>query len=192
MNNYFFESMHINDISSTSKEALSKALKLWIPENAKIGIMCIGANTFTGDCLGPLTGMLLEKKELPRNSVCLLGTLNHPVHAKNLTESIKAMKSALKRMGNREPYILAVDACLGKLENVGRIVAKKGPLNPGSALGKTLKPVGDSHIYGIVNVKRSTGYDELKNANLSLVWKMAEVISDVIMDVVPYKVGITR
>ena len=75
------------------------------------------------------------------------------------------------------PFIIAVDACLGRASSVGYMTVANGPVKPGAAVQKNLQPVGDIHMTGIVNV---SGYMEmlvLQNTRLSLVMNMAETLS---------------
>ncbi|MGE5594351.1 MAG: spore protease YyaC [Betaproteobacteria bacterium] len=139
------------------------------PARRPLLFFCIGTDRSTGDSLGPLTGTRLVS--LGIDSCRVWGTLDNPVHAANLQDSID---KALAAFGN--PYIVAVDACLGRLENVGTITANRGPLRPGTGVSKTLPQVGHAHITGIVNVGGYMEYMVLQNTRLHLVIRMAEVI----------------
>lgn len=101
------------------------------------------------------------------------GTLEKPVHAVNLEETTGEIYRRFHR-----PYIVAVDACLGKAESIGYITMKLGPLQPGTGVNKTLPAVGNLHVVGVVNVGGFMEYLVLQNTRLSLVIQMAEVISD--------------
>ena len=50
-------------------------------------ILCIGTDRSTGDCLGPLVGHKL--KLIQYKNIITYGTLDNPVHAKNLYEVIQ-------------------------------------------------------------------------------------------------------
>lgn len=80
-----------------------------------------------------------------------------------------------KKLPN-SPY-RAVDACLGKSQNIGSITTGKGPSKPGAAMNKKLPAVGDLHIHGIVNLNGFMEFFVLQNTRLSLVMKMADVIA---------------
>lgn len=54
---------------------------------SNIILLCIGTDRSTGDCLGPLVGYKL--KALNTNDVFIYGTLQNPVHAKNLKDVLK-------------------------------------------------------------------------------------------------------
>ena len=132
-------------------------------------ILCIGTDRSTGDCLGPLIGSKLRNRLPPE--VEIYGTLDEPVHAVNLNDVLQKI--------NREPkpFILAIDACLGRSESIGYISIKDGPLRPGTGVNKNLPAVGDMHIIGIVNVGGFMEYMVLQNTRLSLVMRMSEIIS---------------
>lgn len=135
--------------------------------------VCIGTDRSTGDSLGPLVGMLLERRNLANANI--FGTLDNPVHAVNLQDTLD---SIVQRY--RNPYIIAVDACLGQLSSVGSVQLCEGPVKPGAGVNKTLPPVGDVHFTGIVNVSGFMEYLVLQNTRLSVVMGMAEVIADAI------------
>lgn len=136
-------------------------------------ILCIGTDRSTGDALGPLTGMYLSRLGLPQLNI--LGTLDQPVHATNLAENLEYIKHSYLN-----PYIIAIDACLGKMDSVGHITLTNGPLKPGAGVHKDLPSVGEAHLTGIVNVGGFMEYMVLQNTRLNLVWKMAETLSDVL------------
>jgi putative sporulation protein YyaC len=144
--------------------------KLYDPLSPLV-ILCIGTDRSTGDCLGPLIGSKLENANLP--SCGVYGTLDQPVHAVNLQETIEEIQFKYSN-----PFILAIDACLGRTESVGFISIKEGSLQPGTGVNKTLPAVGNLQIIGIVNVGGFMEYMVLQNTRLSLVMKMATIISD--------------
>ncbi|MGI6227137.1 MAG: spore protease YyaC, partial [Peptococcales bacterium] len=138
--------------------------------------ICIGTDRSTGDSLGPLVGWFLEKR-LPYNNF-IYGTIDKPVHATNLEETLKEINNTFYK-----PIVIAVDACLGKLENVGYVNICQGSLKPGAAVNKNLPAVGDLSISGIVNVGGFMEYMVLQNTRLSFVMEMAEKVSDVLAEV---------
>lgn len=142
-----------------------------ISDKPEVVILCVGTDRSTGDCLGPLVGHRLSKFFSMMN-VHVLGTLKEPVHAKNLEENMNNIFNSI-----RNPFIIAIDASLGKMENIGKINLYKGPLYPGAGVNKNLQPVGDISITGIVNMSGFMEYIVLQNTRLSLVMEMAEIIS---------------
>ena len=152
------------------REVLSQELTKVIKDNRDIVILCVGTDRSTGDSLGPIVGDKL--KFLVRDKVFIYGNLENPVHAKNISETNDLI---LKNHDN--PYIIAIDASLGSLQNVGKIIIESKPLCPGAALNKNLPPVGDLSIVGIVNISGSLEFMVLQNTRLYIVMKLAEIIS---------------
>lgn len=164
---------HIND--PEAREDLRVRLSELFREayHRPILVLCIGTDRSTGDALGPLIGTQLLRQNIPQLHVW--GTLDDPVHATNLEEHIQRIHNVLAN-----PYILAIDACLGRLDSVGCITLAEGPLKPGAGVNKQLPEVGHIHLTGIVNVGGFMEYMVLQNTRLNLVWNMAEAISDLI------------
>jgi len=132
-------------------------------------IFCIGTDRSTGDCLGPLVGSKL--KDMKLKNVHVYGSLEEPVHAKNLEEYLSQLSKFSK------PFVIAIDACLGRIDRVGFISIKEGPLTPGAGVNKKLPSVGNMSIVGIVNVSGFMETIVLQNTRLSLVMNLANVIS---------------
>lgn len=132
--------------------------------------LCIGTDRATGDCLGPLVGSRLSSL-LP--AAMVYGTLEKPAHAMNLAETLDT--AALK---TPRAIIVAIDACLGRVDRIGFINVKKGCLQPGTALQKELPAVGDFHISGVVNVGGLLDHLVLQNTRLYVVYRMAELIAE--------------
>lgn len=133
-------------------------------------LLCIGSDRSTGDSLGPLIGYKLSKLNIP--GLIIYGTLDNPVHAANLTETIKQIYSLYAN-----PYIIAVDASLGKKEHIGYITLSKGSLKPGLGVNKDLPAVGDVHITGIVNFSGMLDNLLLQTTRLSVVMNLADSIT---------------
>lgn len=142
-----------------------------LPTDRRIVIVCLGTDRSTGDSLGPIAGTRLRNSWSPEFD--LYGTLEEPVHAMNLEDTLKGI-----RLMYRNPFIIGVDACLGKATSVGNVIAAEGPIRPGAGVYKELPPVGDIHISGVVNVGGFMEYMVLQNTRLHLVMRMAELIAD--------------
>lgn len=169
-NSFTIESSRPDATYNLSTE-LRNILSYKIPSFEDIVILCVGTDRSTGDCLGPLVGDKLSKLRFINNTN-ILGTLKDPVHAKNITERTQKIYSEFS-----SPFIIAIDASLGKNENVGKINLYNGPIFPGSGVNKNLKPVGDVSITGIVNIAGFMEYVILQNTRLSLVMQMADIIT---------------
>ncbi|MFD3450310.1 spore protease YyaC [Microbacteriaceae bacterium 4G12] len=155
-----------------ANERLSHILTYHLPKKSAYPfvLICIGTDRSTGDSLGPLVGSRLLEREI--QNFHLYGTLDQPVHALNLEETIMDIEKTYTN-----PFIVAIDACLGKTQSIGSISIGKGPSRPGAAMNKNLPSVGNMHIHGIVNMHGFMEFFVLQNTRLSLVMKMANVIA---------------
>ena len=152
------------------KEAVTDVLRAHLQEGQTLVTLCIGTDRSTGDALGPIIGTALCKR-IP--DIPLYGTLDEPVHAVNLQEKLKEIAD-----NNLNPFVLAIDASLGRLDSVGKIDVGPGSLHPGAGVNKSLPRVGDMYISGIVNVGGFLEYFVLQNTRLSIVMTLAEVITE--------------
>ncbi|WP_032123313.1 spore protease YyaC [Clostridium amazonitimonense] len=161
-----------NDRGSVAliRDALSEIISEEIKKDKPIIFLCIGTDRSTGDSLGPLIGHKL--KFLMRNNISIYGNLEHPIHAKNLEETINEINESFPNS-----FIIAIDACLGNLQNVGKIFINKSPLYPGAAMNKKLPPVGDISITGVVNISGALEFMVLQNTRLYTVMQLADIIS---------------
>ncbi|RDW15240.1 spore protease YyaC [Oceanobacillus arenosus] len=170
-NNESFRMLHTDPILF---ETIGEKIISWLPNSAReYVIVCIGTDRSTGDALGPLVGSYLDEMR-PRH-MTIYGTLHEPVHATNLTESMMMINEA-----HTNPFIIAIDACLGKNTSIGQIITGTGPLKPGAALNKPLPEVGNLHITGVVNIGGFMEYSILQNTRLSIVVDMAKQIAAIL------------
>lgn len=146
-------------------------MRSYLPKEYRdIVVVCIGTDRCTGDALGPLTGTYLSK--YPIKNMTVYGTIHKPVHAKNLAETIDLVYSTYEN-----PFVIAIDASLGKPTSVGSVLTGIGSLQPGAALKKDLPHVGDMYIAGIVNMSGFMEFQILQSTRLSIVIDMAQAIS---------------
>ncbi len=102
--------------------------------------LCIGTPEIPGDSLGPRIGSYISDYfHYP-----VFGTCTNPVHALNLDDTLQDIYSIYKN-----PIIIVIDAAMGNRFQEGFIALKKGPLHPGSGLGKHLPAVGHIQITGV-------------------------------------------
>lgn len=152
-------------------EHLSYYLSSQLPlHNNELVIVCIGTDRATGDSLGPLVGYKLQN--LAYAQVKLYGTLDEPVHAKNLEDTLEDILT-----NHPNALVIAIDACLGASSSVGYLTIGEGSIRPGAGVKKELPPVGHLHITGIVNFSSLMNMVILQNTRLSIVMKMADTIS---------------
>lgn len=153
---------------------LYKSLEKIINENREIIFICIGTDRCTGDSLGPLVGYKLKYfcKEISKSNIYIYGSLESPVHSKNISNIIDRIN-----MNFNNPYIIAIDSCLGKINNIGKVFVDSKPISPGLALNKDLPPIGDLSITGIVNISGNYEFIILQNTRLYTVMTLADCIS---------------
>ena len=147
-------------------QVLSLVLKDIINENTII--VCIGTDRAIGDALGPLVGTMLKNSDF---KYPVYGTLDSPIHALNIYESIEEIK---KRHPKGE--LLAIDACLGSKNSIGNIQVRKGPILPGKGVGKKLPEVGSHSIVGIVDKIDENNRFSFNNVRLSLISTSSNLI----------------
>ena len=142
--------------------------------NREIIFICIGTDRCTGDSLGPLIGYKSKNhfKNLSQLNIFIYGTLESPIHSKNLIDIISKIKSTFKN-----PYIIAIDSCLGSINNIGKVFIDKAPIFPGLAINKNLPPIGDLSITGIVNIAGNYEFLILQNTRLFTVMSLADCIT---------------
>lgn len=134
--------------------------------------LCIGSDRYTGDALGPLVGTFLEE----RDACVVYGSLDRPVHAGNLVDTINIINTCYFH-----PIIIAVDACLGKASEIGNIEAWEGGVEAGIAVGNRLPCVGDISVIGVVNAGSQLGYLDLQSTPLSIVVKLSQAIGEALV-----------
>lgn len=151
------------------KAALSPIIKA-LPPSRPLVILCIGTDRVTGDALGPLVGYKLERAAGRHTHV--YGTLQNPVHARNLIHKIEEIYTK-----HANPFVIAIDACLGHQEHIGYITIGYGALEPGAGVRKKLPKIGDVSITGIVNYYSDCDHIILQNTRLNIVMQIADAVS---------------
>jgi len=134
--------------------------------------LCIGSDRYTGDALGPLVGSFLAE----RGACTVYGSLDHPVHAGNLLETVNIIAAC-----HRHPVIIAVDACLGRVGEIGNIEVWEGGIEAGIAVGNRLPPVGHISVIGVVNAGGQFGYLDLQSTPLAIVIKLSRTIGEALV-----------
>lgn len=167
---YGIKRKEINYKDKNSTAELTKQIHKLIVESKKsykeIILLCIGTDRSTGDSFAPMLGTLLSKRKELKDKVKIIGTLQNPVHAKNLIEK-------MKELDIENSLIIAIDACLGEKENIGNITITNGGITPGAALNKNLPLVGDISIAGIVNFScKGMEFTILQNTRFVIVYDM--------------------
>ena len=114
---YYFNPADRHALSEFSR-TLSILMRKHDISNRETVIVCIGSDRANGDSLGPIVGHFLA---MHQKNFHLYGTLENPVHAKNLEDALEFI-----RKNHRNPVIIAVDASLGIAEHVGNITVATG------------------------------------------------------------------
>jgi putative sporulation protein YyaC len=140
---------YFNPNMENSSVKLGKAIISMIQEaNAEerdMILICIGTDRATGDALGPLIGDYVLNHNTCYN---VAGTLQYPVHALNIKETIKNIY-----MDFDNPFVIAIDASLGLQKDLGKITISNFHIFPGKGVNKKLPAIGDISITGIVNIQ---------------------------------------
>ena len=133
-------------------------------------ILCIGSDLVIGDCLGPLVGTFLKNSGIKS---FIYGTLNATVTAKEIEYADFYIKSL-----HPESFIIAIDAGVGKEEDVGLIKLTEGGIFPGKGVDKNFGEIGDVGIIGVVASKSIKNYNLFNTTRFNLVYNMAEKIAE--------------
>jgi putative sporulation protein YyaC len=141
-------------------------------EKEKI-LICLGTDRATGDALGPLVGDYILSHNTYYN---VAGTLQHPVHALNIKETINNIYVDFD-----DPFVIAIDASLGLSRDLGLVTITNSYLFPGKGVNKKLPAIGDISITGIVNVSGHSGTNLLQNTRLYTVKRMADYIGEALI-----------
>lgn len=182
MDNCFCVDSNIPNSYEQIRDYLYTELKPIIKENRTIIFICIGTDRCTGDSLGPLVGYKLHN--VKRKNFYIYGTLENPIHSKNIGIILDRIKENFDN-----PFIIAIDACLGSYHNIGKIFIDYKSVKPGLAVNKDLPAVGDMSITGIVNISGKFEFIVLQNTRLATVMSLADTISNGIYHFILKSVG---
>lgn len=150
-------------------ESLASELAKVLESNAVF--VCIGTDRCTGDSLGPLVGTMLSKYDLGDHIV--YGTIKHPVHALTIEKTVQEIQ---EKYSDRQ--VIAIDAASGLFSGYMRV--KDEPILPGLGVGKTLPAVGDYSIVATTCTKN----ENIMYARLDMIFDMAEIITEAIVQVI--------
>lgn len=149
----------------------------------KTVILCIGSDRVCGDMLGPLVGSRLrEEHALP---FPVYGTVGASVNGVNLEEYLMMIRE--RHVGCP---IIAVDAALGKKEDIGRVRLKRGGIKAGGALDRKGERVGDIGVVGVVAEERAP--DKVYGALLAVPFSFVEALAERIAYMIRAALSSTR
>jgi len=173
-NNKGIRLLKVNVNKPKASQLIQNIIYKQIRNQENIYIVCVGTDRSTGDSFAPFVGTYLEKNNIKN----VIGTIDNPCHASNLNEKLYEIPD--------NAYIIALDACLGKVESLEDISVIKGQLEPGKGVNKKLTSFGDLTITYNVNISGYMEYKVLQNTRLSRVIKGAKVCSNAIIEAVKY------
>lgn len=151
-------------------------MKIIVPKPV---IICIGTPKVSGDSLGPRVGdKLINDFSI---DAYVYGKTSSPVTGLNCKKYFEHIRTHHERS-----LIIAVDACLGTIADVGKIKYSLDGLRAGSALGKLLGKFGDIGFLGVVAEKCEDNMSSLcacKEENVELLsYKIAKKIQNLIQN----------
>lgn len=168
---YYYDTMEVFEMEKFAGRFLNMLLEeMRRQKKTKTLFLCIGTDRSTGDSLGPLIGYKLMERKI--KNARIVGTLESPIHALNLEYCIKRI-----RKDYSDHVIVAVDAAVGNVENIGYVTLGRGSLKPGLGVSKDLDAVGDLFITGIVGASKNGDPLMLQSVRLSVVMRLADCIS---------------
>lgn len=133
-------------------------------------IICFGTKNVSGDSLAPEVGSILkEQYGLP---VFVYGDLSRPVDCRMAQEAVEHVRAV-----HPDSVVIAVDACVGKREDVGKIRIRRGGVRPAEALSRGFKAFGDIGVLGIVAQATDNPLSELMTVSPFYVAKLANKIA---------------
>lgn len=159
----------MNDIELLSDQLLG-LIESYIAD--EIIVVCIGTDRNVGDSLAPIVGTRLKN-----TSNCIIyGIIGDTVNALNVDDINKHIETNYPNA-----LVIAVDAGLGKEENIGKVTVNFGAIHPSKGIGRDLLPIGDISIVGIVgrdNIQNPL--DLLHQASLYDIINMSDIIVEVL------------
>lgn len=129
-------------------------------------ILCIGSSGVSGDSLGPLVGDLLRRRYNVKAFV--YGCPERPVNGLNYTQYIEHIERV-----HHGSVVIAVDACVGSRDDVGKIKFSPSGLTAGGALNKNLRRFGDLGVLGVVAPRQKDNLSALLQVPFSFVDEMS-------------------
>lgn len=163
-----YKNVYINE-----SHDVTEAIETLLPNKIKkedILFFCIGSTRVLGDTLAPIIGTRLSKMGFN-----VMGTLEEPINARNLHKALEGVDT--------DKFIIAIDAGFAPysdpIENVGSVIIRNKPIQPGSGVERNLPDIGDISIIGLVEKGLYNSGDNLeilKHTDLAIVMSIADKI----------------
>lgn len=161
------------DVKKCSNFIISEFMK---SKKEEIVVVNIGTDKCTGDSFAPFLGSCMEENKY---NIPFYGTLENPIHAKNLKRELSKIKE-----NHKSAFIIAVDSSVTSNENkVEMILIKNKPLQPGKGLNKELPNVGDLTLTYTVCTNSDFTFLSLQNARLGLIYKAVKKTLEIVNEV---------
>lgn len=161
--NYTLDSINQEEIMNTIYDAYVESGK------SNFLVVNIGTDAVLGDMFAPLVGTMLNEKCL--NVIDVIGTLDAPVMALNIPESIRLIENDYS-----DAFVLALDAVIS-YPNSYIVDFEKG-INPAKGVGKDFPNIGN------MSIKFATTDDAYQlfgdNVRCRHVYKAAKITRDII------------
>lgn len=138
-------------------------------------ICCIGTPKIKGDSIAPKVGDMLIQKDV---EAFVYGTTSRPVTAINYPEYLRH----IRRLHQGET-VIAVDAALGRKENIGRVSIVRGGVHPGGAMNKNLSKIGTYGLLAQIGDYTKDPMSELNSAQTPLVESLADKCVNLIINI---------
>ncbi len=140
-------------------------------------VLCIGTNKVIGDSLGPTIGDLLIMRY--NINAYVYGHTAKPVNGKNYNDYIKHI-----HLHHRRSLVIATDACVGSIKDIGKIKCSLKGIKAGGALQKEYGNIGDIGILGVVAGAQRDNLAVLSNVDALLIKRMSTSIARIIIKLV--------
>ena len=134
-------------------------------------VLCIGTSSVVGDSLGPLVGDLLVERFCV--DAFVYGRSDRPVNGLNYPLYVAHVKKH-----HADSFVIAVDACLGAQEDVGKVKLSVKGLRAGAALRKELPVFGDIGVLGVVARRSNNNLSALLSADAETVKTVAQLAAE--------------
>ncbi len=133
-------------------------------------IVCIGTPKVSGDSLGPMVGDILKER---KTRAFVYGDCTRSVTALNFQDYCRFILRT-----HPCSLIIAVDAGLSSVDEVGAVKMNTGGVSPGGALAKKLGKIGNIGVLGIVGEAGDQNMDTLLNVKRDFVYDLAKKVAD--------------
>lgn len=165
-------------VSDLIREYLKNLIKHFGKGYKEIAVVCPGNPESASDSIGPMIGSILSKLYLPKNTY-LYGEMDSPISDNDIYIIKKMIAEKLEKT-----LVIAIDAFLGRKEDIGKVLIYEGPIKPGSALGKNLPEIGDISIDCVVNSIGFFDFLKVNPVNIGFVHDMAFFVSYGVYDAI--------